>query len=86
MHLSTYLQQSPRGEGAELARRIGVPRPLIYQWAKRTRACPPVRCVALEKETFGQVLRECMHDNWRSLWPDLIPLRRVPVNEAAVAA
>lgn len=83
MHLSTYLQKSPRGEGALLARRLGVPRPLIYQWAKRIRSCPPARCVALEKETFGQVLRECMHEDWQHLWPDLIPLHRVPETAAA---
>jgi hypothetical protein len=42
--------------------------------------------VDLEKETCGQVLRECMHEDWRRLWPDLIPLRRTANQETAAAA
>lgn len=90
MHLSLYLQQSPRGEAARLARAINAPRSHISMWAKGVRPCPVAKCVALERETFGRVHRCDMRSDWRDYWPDLIPLRaglvRLGVVSSEVAA
>lgn len=54
MNLKTYLK-SRRGTGRELAIMLGVPSPLIYQWANEIRRVPAERCPSIEKSTGGEV-------------------------------
>jgi DNA-binding transcriptional regulator YdaS (Cro superfamily) len=85
MQLAVYLQQSPRGEAARLAREIDVPPSHISEYVRGERQVPPKKAIALEKATGFRVLRECLRDDWRDYWPDLIPLRRIESQSVAAA-
>lgn len=58
MHLRDWLDKSPRGEAAKLARAAGVSRVTIHQIAHGLRPCPARVAVALDRETEGQVPAE----------------------------
>lgn len=79
MQLADYLKQSPRGEAARIARELGVPPSNVSEYARLVRYVPPDKAPALERETCFQVLREemFMSIDWRKVWPDLVPLRRL---------
>ncbi|WP_180719697.1 transcriptional regulator [Paraburkholderia largidicola] len=60
------------GGHAALARAIGVKPPTVQQWLNRERPVPPVRCVAIERLTNGEVTRKDLRPNdWRDHWPEL---------------
>jgi DNA-binding transcriptional regulator YdaS (Cro superfamily) len=79
-HLSEFLQRSPRGTGAQLARRLGVHPVLVSQWAAGTRPIPEDRAPDLERETGFVVLCEqsCPNTRWFRVpdenWPHGRPL------------
>lgn len=54
MNLRTYID-SRRGAGADLARALNLPKPLIYQWAGAVRRVPADHCPAIERATDGAV-------------------------------
>lgn len=54
MNLRTYID-SRRGAGADLARALSLPKPLIYQWAAEVRRVPADHCPGIERETAGAV-------------------------------
>jgi DNA-binding transcriptional regulator YdaS (Cro superfamily) len=85
MDLRTYLKQAPRGTGAELARRLGVNRVMLYQWAGGVKPVPAIRAVALERATLGAVKRWDMVPNWRDHWPELARSKSVPAESQAAA-
>lgn len=71
MKLSIYLKKRGPGAAAELARRLGVSRVSISQWAGGVRPIPAYQCVAIEAATAGDVTRKDMRKDWRALWPEI---------------
>ena len=71
MKLSDWLDLE-RGRGALLAKAIGAPSSVISQWATEKRIPPFLRCVAIERETGGDVTRrELRPDDFLEMWPEL---------------
>lgn len=85
MQLGDYLQQSPRGEAARLARALSVPASHISEYVRGKRTVPAKKAVALERATFGRVHRCDTRADWRDLWPDLIPPCRTESQPVAAA-
>jgi DNA-binding transcriptional regulator YdaS (Cro superfamily) len=68
MDLAEFVKH--RGAQTDLARAIGCPSQLIWQWARGVRPIPEDRCPSLEKATLGAVRCEDMR-------PD-VPWARIP--------
>jgi DNA-binding transcriptional regulator YdaS (Cro superfamily) len=78
--LKTYLLTAHRGAGTDIARALGVTRPMVSQWADRSKAIPDDHAPAIERATGGQVRVETMCPNavWVRMpdpdWPQGKPL------------
>jgi DNA-binding transcriptional regulator YdaS (Cro superfamily) len=81
MDISTYLQQSPRGTAAAIARALGVHPVMVSQWARGIKDIPVERCTALERITGGEVRRWDMRADWREHWPELVNAKDAPATE-----
>ncbi|MNL26837.1 helix-turn-helix protein [compost metagenome] len=72
MDLKTYINSSPRGTAASLAKAIGVSPSYLSQMASGLSPISAERCVAIERETLGAVRRkDLMPDCWDRIWPEL---------------
>ena len=70
MNLSDFV--SAHGTQTDLAREIGAPAQLVWQWARGVRPVPIGRCVAIERATLGAVTRKDLRpDDWQDIWPEL---------------
>lgn len=70
MNLSEYLAGGR--SGADLAKALGVPQPLISQWKTNVRPVPVERCADIEKATGGLVSRRDLRpSDWQRYWPEL---------------
>ena len=71
MKLSEYTKKYHGGQ-TELAKQLGVPTQLVWQWSSEVRPVPIKRCVAIEAATKGKVTRKDLrpHD-WQEIWPEL---------------
>jgi DNA-binding transcriptional regulator YdaS (Cro superfamily) len=54
MDLADYLAQE-RGSQSRLASALGIPAPLLSQWATKARQVPAERCPVIERATSGAV-------------------------------
>lgn len=71
MKLSDYTSRE-RGGQTRLAKEVGVPPQLMYQWVREIRPVPVERCVAIERATNGAVTRRDLRpDDWHEIWPEL---------------
>lgn len=92
--IGTFLEASPRGTGAAIAKRLGVHPVMLSQWAAKTnrKPIPEDRAPALERET-GFVVRcevSCPDTRWVRIddpdWPHGKPLiDKSPVQAEATA-
>lgn len=58
---------------SDLAKRIGFAPSFVNQWVSGKRPIPVVACVAIERETSGQVTRKDLRPtDWMDIWPELI--------------
>ncbi len=71
MDLKTYIAIE-RGRAAALAARLGVSPSYLSQMANGISPISPKRGVRIERETGGEVTRQCMFDDWFDIWPELI--------------
>ncbi|AUA58905.1 helix-turn-helix domain-containing protein [Achromobacter spanius] len=72
MDLKTYINTSPRGTAANLAKAIGVSPSYLSQMASGQSPISPERCVAIERGTAGAVSRrDLWPDGWERIWPEL---------------
>jgi DNA-binding transcriptional regulator YdaS (Cro superfamily) len=88
MNLAEYLANDERS-GADLARALGVPEPLVSQWKKNRRPVPIERCADIERTTGGLVTRKDLRpDDWHRIWPELAAAHpeRVPAEPTGPAA
>ncbi|MEJ7932549.1 Cro/CI family transcriptional regulator [Ramlibacter sp. AN1015] len=69
MKLSEYLKD--RGSRQAFAEKLGVPAPLVSQWANGDRPVPIERCVQIETATDGKVRRWDLRADWLQIWPEL---------------
>lgn len=70
MKLSEYLQA--RGSRQAFAEKLGVPAPLVSQWANGDRPVPIERCLEIESATGGEVNRRDLRpEDWIRIWPEL---------------
>jgi DNA-binding transcriptional regulator YdaS (Cro superfamily) len=70
MKLSEYLEK--RGSRLAFAEKLGVPAPLVSQWANGDRPVPIERCVSIEQATDREVTRKDLRpDDWEAIWPEL---------------
>jgi len=61
-----------RGRQSGLAKILGIPPQLMYQWARGVRPVPIERCVEIERATDGAVSRRDLRPNdWHLIWPEL---------------
>ncbi|NHC63197.1 transcriptional regulator [Paenalcaligenes suwonensis] len=71
MKLLDYVSQKHGGQ-SELARTLGIPPQLVYQWARCVRQVPAERCAEIERATNGEVTRKDLRpDDWHRIWPEL---------------
>ena len=71
MKLDQYTSQE-RGNQSRLARLLGVPPQLMYQWVRGVRPIPIERCTAIELATGGAVTRRDLRpEDWHEIWPEL---------------
>lgn len=69
MTLTQYIK-STRGNGAALARALGISPSHLSQIAKDSSGVSPDRCVAIVRATGGAVtLKELRPKDWRRIWP-----------------
>ncbi len=60
------------GGMTKLAKKLGVPVPVVSGWASGTRPVPIIRCVEIEEVTGGEVTRKQLRlDDWWQIWPEL---------------
>lgn len=72
MDLKTFINTSPRGTAASLAKAIGVSPSYLSQMASGQSPISPERCVAIERWTEGVVSRRDLRpDDWARIWPEL---------------
>ena len=76
------------GGQAALANAIGYPdRRNIAPWMSGERPLSPIRCVAIERATAGQVTRQDLcPDDWAAIWPELAATEDAPEQGGAHAA
>lgn len=55
MKLDIYLSDMGPGSASKLAKKLGVPAPLLSQWRTGCRVVPACRCPDIERETGGIV-------------------------------
>ena len=71
MNLQQFIERGGVTQ-AQLARALGVPGQLMWQWVRRKRPVPIERCVAIEQATLGCVTRSDLRpDDWQAIWPEL---------------
>lgn len=71
MNLSDYIKVK-RGNGVELARKLGKQKSYISQLAVPGTYVDPKLARQIEVATDGQVTRQDLHpDDWREIWPEL---------------
>jgi DNA-binding transcriptional regulator YdaS (Cro superfamily) len=71
MNLSEYLADK-QNQSSALARAIGVPAALVYQWKTGIRPISTDHCAAIEMATGGKVSRRDLRpDDWQRIWPEL---------------
>lgn len=72
------------GSQTALAAVLGVSKGAVSQWKDEDRRVPAAHCVAIERETKGQVTRrELRPDDWELIWPELAkPARKAAKVEA----
>ena len=72
MDIATFCADK-HGAQTELARKLGLPPQLIWQWVRGVRPVPIERCVPIEAATDGGVRRwDLRPDDWHLIWPELI--------------
>lgn len=72
MKLTDYIK-SNRGNGAALAKSMGIPPAFLSQMAIGYRAVTAERAVRIERATQGQVKRwDLRPDDWHDIWPELV--------------
>lgn len=70
MKLKEYLSKE-KGRASALAKAINTDSSTLSFWANGQRPVPIVRCVAIERETLGQVTRKDLRTDWKLIWPEL---------------
>lgn len=59
------------GGTRKVARMLGVTDASVTNW--RSRGIPIARCVAIERATFGKVMRWALRPtDWPDIWPELL--------------
>jgi DNA-binding transcriptional regulator YdaS (Cro superfamily) len=77
---------SKYGGQTDLARAIGAPAQLVWQWARGVRPVPIGRCVPIERATAGAVTRKDLRpDDWQDIWPELADAPPTTTTEPAQA-
>lgn len=72
MNLSAYIKDR-RGNGAELARVLGVSRSQLANMASGNASISTARCVQIEQATSRRVMRwDLRPTDWHLNWPELI--------------
>lgn len=72
MKLNEYMEAGPHGRAAALAAALGVSNVTVHLWVHGRRSVPPMRAVAIERETGGAVTRRDLRPNdWAQIWPEL---------------
>ena len=72
MNLADYFA-SERGAQSRLADLMGIPAPMLSQWASGARPIPLERCTPIELATQGKVTRKDLRpDDWAVIWPELV--------------
>lgn len=72
MNLSEYIKER-RGNGADLARALGVSRSQLANMASGVAAISTARCVQIEQATERRVMRWDLRPlDWHLNWPELI--------------
>ena len=74
MNLATYFE-GRHGAQTDLARKLGCPPQLVWQWARRVRPIPIARCVPIEQATGGLVGRRDLREDWADHWPELADVK-----------
>lgn len=56
----------------KLASRLEIGQSVVSNWKARGTLIDPVYCVAIERETKGEVTRRDLRpDDWQAIWPEL---------------
>lgn len=78
MNLADYVDQA-HGRQTELAKSLGCPPQLVWQWSRGARPVPVERAPAIEAATNGAVKRWDLRPNdWWLLWPELRKAKGAP--------
>jgi len=72
MDLKTYLSTT-RTTQVQLAEKLGVTQPLIWQWLNGVRPIPTDRMPDIERVSGGLCGRRDLHPEWQRIWPELSP-------------
>lgn len=76
MTLIEYLNGRPVNEQAQIARSWGTTIGYIRKACSKGQKIGPALCVAIEKETQGEVSRKDLRpEDWHLIWPELISKR-----------
>lgn len=70
MTLEEYIRAT-HGNGAKLARALGVSASRVSQMASDSSRIEPSRCLQIERATDGAVKRQDLRVDWSDIWPEL---------------
>lgn len=71
MDLTTFIRTSRRGTAKRLAGELGISKSYLSQIAAKESLRRPELCVQIERITLGNVPRQHLRSDWRSIWPEL---------------
>lgn len=69
--LGTYLKKLTSTEKVAFAERCGTSVGFIRKAIYQGKDLNPKVCVAVERESMGEVTRKMLRDDWAQIWPEL---------------
>lgn len=85
MTLSEFFSKE-HGSQSRMAKTMGIPAPMLSQWASGDRPVPAARCAALVAATNNEVMRwDLRPKDWHVIWPELIGTEGAPAVEASAS-
>lgn len=69
--LKTFLKSMPMAARHEFAERCGTSYAHMRNVAYESRVAGEKLCVAIERESEGEVTRADLRDDWAEIWPEL---------------
>lgn len=73
MTLNEYFSSGGRGSAKDLAEKLVISSPYLFQIASGLRKASPTRAVQIEKATNGLVTRKDLRPNdFHIIWPELV--------------